>query len=85
MPINIIYCISKHKEKILNKIRMNIFSKIRYYITEFFVGTFDAIWEYFFGSDQDKTKSKEFEASIILNERQEDTFLSKNNYFWALF
>lgn len=56
---------------------MNLFSKIRDYITEIFL----TIWEYLFGSNKCPShKSDEFEASIILETQEEENDQSEDQF-----
>lgn len=60
---------------------MSVFSKIKDYIEEIFlfvIEGFTLLWDYIFDSKEpkkNKTKSEEFVASVILEERQDVQFL----------
>ena len=61
---------------------MNLFSKIRDFINEILLFTIDSIdklWSFLFSSDKSPEKSKEFEASIIIDDIQDETFISNEN------
>ena len=61
---------------------MNVLSKIRDFINEillFTMDSFDKLWSFLFSSDKSPEKSKEFEASIIIDERQDEKFILKEN------
>ena len=61
---------------------MNLLSKIRDFINEILLFTMDLIdniWSFLFSSDKSPEKSKEFEASIIIDDRQDEQFISKEN------
>ena len=58
---------------------MNVFSKIRDFIDEillFTIDLFNTLWSFLFSSDKTPEKSKEFEASVIIDD---NTFISKEN------
>lgn len=61
---------------------MNVLSKIRDFINEillFTMDSFDRFWEFLFSADKPSEKSKEFEASIIIDDRQDEKFISNQN------
>jgi len=61
---------------------MNVLSKIRDFIDEILLFTMDLInilWEFLFSSDEEPEKSKEFEASVIIDYRYDEKFTSKEN------
>ena len=61
---------------------MNVLSKIRDFINEILLFTTDLIdklWLFLFYSDKTPEKSKEFEASIIIDDRQDEQFISNEN------
>ena len=61
---------------------MNLLSKIRDFINEillFTMNSIDTLWDFLFSSDKSREKSKEFEASIIIDDRQDEQFISKEN------
>ena len=61
---------------------MNVLSKIRDFINEILLFTmdlFDTLWEFLFSSNKSPEKSKEFEASVIIDDRQDEKFISKEN------
>jgi hypothetical protein len=53
---------------------MNVFSKIRDFIDEI-LDLFNIFWSFLFSSDETPKKSKEFEASIIIDNK----FITKEN------
>ena len=57
---------------------MNLLSKIRDFINEI-LDSFDRLWSFLFSTDKPPEKSKEFEASIISDDRQDERFISKAN------
>jgi hypothetical protein len=61
---------------------MNVLSKIRDFINEillFTIDLFDNLWSFLFSSDEKAKKSKEFEASVIIDDKQDDMFIPKEN------
>lgn len=61
---------------------MNLISKIRDFINDILLFTMDIIdniCSFLFSSDKSPEKSKEFEASIIIDEIQDDRFISNKN------
>jgi len=61
---------------------MNLLSKIRDFINEillFTMNSIDTLWDFLFSSDKSPEKSKEFEASIIIDDRQDEKFILKEN------
>jgi hypothetical protein len=61
---------------------MNLLSKISDFINEILLFTTDLIdklWFFLFSSDKTPEKSKEFEASIIIDEIQDERFISNKN------
>ena len=61
---------------------MNVLSKIRDFIDEILLFTMDLInilWTFLFSSDEEPKKSKEFEASVIIDYRDDEKFISKEN------
>jgi len=61
---------------------MNVLSKIRDFIDEILLFTMDLInilWAFLFSSDEKPEKSKEFEASVIIDDRQDEKFIIKEN------
>jgi hypothetical protein len=58
---------------------MNVFSKIRDFIDEillFTIDLFNTLWSFLFSSDETQKKSKEFEASVIIDDNK---FITKEN------
>lgn len=52
---------------------MNVFSKIRDFIDEILLFTtdlFNTLWSFLFSSDETQKKSKEFEASVIIDDNK---------------
>jgi len=61
---------------------MNVLSKIRDFINELLLFTtdlFDNLWSFLFSSDEKTEKSKEFEASVIIDDKQDEKFIIKEN------
>lgn len=63
----------------IKETQMNVFSKIRDFIDEILLFTmdlFNILWSFLFSSDETPKKSKEFEASIIIDDNK---FITKEN------